>query len=455
MANLGDKKEVTETAEEKARRLDEEEALGNHAERPKDNETAKEKADRLDFEEAEKLVEENGKGDLSEFIEDYDDLDVALKKIEDPDKREEVKKENEFMRKQAEEYWNSLHDDMKKAENGDESPDREEEKTDKNQEEEAAEAPEKRELNEEEAAEGAEYVENLSETIDNILEEEQPEEDKIFRKEYKEAEDKGKFIEGSRKSYADKLGLKDYKGDEEEKKRFEKMHEDITQHMIDPERAKGLMDKEADFAKILEEGSSIIKEGNPEKVKAYFEEMAIRMDDAADYLRTVYLQMEADPEMREMLEEQYVSIVSSIKKFEAAAAKLRKMIEVTETAAREGRELTEAEKREMVGLIDYLKAIAFALAITGEALVAFAKYSKAWAIAHPTLAKTIGWPVGLKIGSYIYVPSALASAKFAGVIAGLILAFNEEKRDALVEKITGVKLPSWAKPKSKGGEAKK
>lgn len=453
MANLDDKKRGIETAEERARRLDKEEALGNHAERPKDNETAKEKVDCLDFEEAKELVDEKAKEELTEFIDDYDEMEVRLEKIEDPEKREEARKENEFMRKQAEEYWNSLHDDMKKAEKGEEIPDKEEDETDKDQEGEAAETLEKRELNEEEAAEGAEYVENLSETIDNILEEERPEEDKILRKEYEEAEDKVKFIEGSRQTYADKLKLNDYKGDEEEKKRFEKMQEDIAQHMLDPEKAKGLMDKEADFAKILEEGSSIIEEGNPERVKAYFEEMACRMDDAADYLRAVYLQMEADPEMREMLEEQYISIVTSIKKFETAAVKLRKMTEVTETAAKEGRELTDAEKKEMVGLIDYLKAVAFALVIAGEALVAFAKYGKAWAIAHPVLAKTIGWGTA-GIGVSLKFPAALASAKFACVIAGLITAFNEEKRDALVEKITGVKLPSWAKPKPKGDSKK-
>ncbi len=428
---------------------------GNHEEWREGIKTAEEEAARLGFEEAEKLLKRDSMEKLSDFIEDYDDLDKAAGKIEDPTKRSEIAEENDSMRKQAEEYWKSLHDDMKKAERGEETPDEDAKEetgneTGKEEEDEGetAEALEKRELREEEAVEGAEYVKNLSETIDDILEEQQPEEDKLLRKEYEEAEDKGKFIEDSRKNYADELGLQDYKGDEEEKKRFEEMKKLIVDHMLDPEKAKGLMDKEADFAKILEEGSSIIEKGSPEKVKAYFEEMACRMDDAADYLRVVYLEMEADPKMREMLEEQYVSIVTSIKKFEAAAAKLRKMIEVADMAAGEGRELTEAEKQEMVKLIDYLKAVAFALAITAEALVAFAKYSKAFVIAHPTIAKTVGWGTA-GIGVSLKFPGALGSAKFACVIAGLILAFSEEKRDALVEKITGVKLPSWAKPKPK------
>lgn len=440
MANLSDKEEKIETAEEKARRLDEEEELASRVERPLGSETA-EKAERLDANKAKKLVVENGKGELLEFIEGYDDLEKALEGIEDPEKKEEVKKENEFMRRQAEEYWNSLHADMERAEKDEEAPGKEEEGAAENNSED-------RNPEEVEADEETEYMEDLSVFIDQIAKEDRSEEERALVERYEDAdeEEKKRIIESTRQEYAAKLELKDYKTDEEEKKRLEDIEKDIAGSTEDSLLAKSLMDKDMEFANILEEGSSIIEKGDPAEVGKYFEDIAVTFEDAARYLRTVYLRMEEDPEMKEALKDQYISIVTSIRTFEATAEKLRNIIKKTQEARELARNLTDEEKKEMAGVVEYLKALALLLGTVGAMIMGFIKYSKGLAIAaEPVIGKAVG--VG-----FAGIGGSVSVAKLTGVGVVLALIYNEEKRDAFIEWVAGQRIPGGrlTKPKPKG-----
>jgi len=428
----------------------------NKTESQGDSNFAEEEVGGLNFGEVKALVDENGKITLKEFIGEYDELESVSNEIEDPEKKEEVKKENEFMRKQVEEYWRSLHNNMKRAEKGEEisggnaeNPGRTEEAQMNSKKTEEGEIEENRKeegLSEGEASEGKEYINNVFSILD---EEGLTENERKLIEEYENAEDKDAIIEKTRKEYADKLGLgENYREDGDEKKKFEEARENIGKKMIDSKLLKGLQDKEGEVARIIEEGEEILAEGNPEKAREYFMEVAGTMDDAAKYLQFMYLQMEADPVMREKMRSEYLSIVTAVEQFEEASRQLKELIAITEKAKEEGRMLTEEEKAKMANWLDYAKATLFIVGVAVASIRKISKYVKELAYAHPTIAKV----AGLGVGSVALFPSGATTAKCLCLFGGIYYLLNERKRDALVEKILGVKLPSWAKAPEKKKE---
>lgn len=459
--------------------------IGENKEKQKGDETAEEKAERLNFEEAEELIKREAQGGLEEYIDAHDEIKkTAEEKIGDPQKREPVIEENNRTKTETESTWSELRGTMRELENDKEEPaptvspeqvpegvgagNSETQKTldylntIHNKENSRGTATEENNENvgesleeevPEEVKQSAEYVEQVENHFHRKVDKSEKAKDEDVRsegekkliEEYENAEDKEAVIEKTKQRYAENLqSLPEYDKSKEIKENIVEAQKKIEKRLADAELTKGMENKEIKFDDVLERGRVLLDEGDPKKIAEYFGGMADVFEDSSKFAQYMYLQMESDPDpqMREKFKKEYVSFVSDIQRLDEAAKALRELADKAKTAHEKGVALSEADLKDMRLLLETLgKAAAFIVGF-GAAVYKIAEYAKTLAIAHPTVSKTIGWTFAGVVGRYtLSLPPAALTAKVACVVAAIALLAKESWRDKAFKTICGVDLP--------------
>lgn len=216
-------------------------------------------------------------------------------------------------------------------------------------------------------------------------------------------------------------------------------------------------DKEKEFLRMVEEGEDLLAEDNPEKVNEYLLEMKDKIDNCSKRLKYIYLQIEADPDIRDTMKEQSMQLISAIQNFDEASKILKDLMLKVNQAQEEGEGgLTPEAKRDLSKILKILAAGAAFLA----AIVYIGDKIAELVGAHTTVVGTGGivavtGTMG-KMGAFSLGHGA--GAAFADLLIKAyllkIVLFDEEKRDRWVESIFAIKLPVWAKKPPKKGEKK-
>ncbi|MDD3006835.1 MAG: hypothetical protein PHX30_04630 [Candidatus Pacebacteria bacterium] len=266
-----------------------------------------------------------------------------------------------------------------------------------------------------------------------------------------------KVIAQTGKKYAEELKLPlNYKDDVEAKKEIVKAEKEMEKKLMDAELIKGMEKGEINLASIIDEGLGLLREGTPEQVKTYFENIAETFDDSAKHMQYMYARMEGDPEMKESLKKDYITLVTNIQEFKETSAIMKELAGRAEKAQEKGVSLSDADIKEMSSLLNTLKKAAVVIAALSGALYRISQYSAQFAVAHPTIANVVrksGFVAGAKVTASV-IPATVA-AKGMFWIAAFVAVWKEKKRDDFVQALFQFKLPAILTAPTKAEAAKK
>lgn len=258
----------------------------------------------------------------------------------------------------------------------------------------------------------------------------------------------------ARGQYSSEIGL----GDDFSDGDIAREREQTELGLADEIKEANLSEKEAEFLKLIERGEDLLSENNPEKAISYLLEMKGQIDNCSKHLKCIYLQMERemdkDPEKQKALQEDFFSLVSSIERLDEASRMIDEMI-INLNKVKAGEEIPPEIKENLKKLLVILGAVAALLGVIiyiGDKMAKFiGAHQQAAGIAGVT-----GMSVGaVKLGAFSGLGvSAPFAAKIFCFANFLRLAWDENKRDRLVEKIFGISLPPWAKAPAKPKAAK-